>query len=72
MRLTLSPNPGEMLLRFVGDRLTFRLTPERRTPEAYLRTNIGRGPILHAEVLQEYYREDISLYMVVMNIYKVY
>jgi predicted glycogen debranching enzyme len=57
MRLTLSPNPGEMLLRFVGDRLTFRLTPEHRTPEAYLRTNLGRGPALHAEVLQEYYRE---------------
>src|SRR5688500_11916994 len=57
MRLTLSPSPGEMLLRFVGDRLTFRLTAERRTPHAYLRTNVGRGPILHAEILQEYYRE---------------
>ncbi|HET6406306.1 MAG TPA: hypothetical protein VFG14_00360, partial [Chthoniobacteraceae bacterium] len=46
-----------MLLRFVGDRLKFRLSPERRTPEAFLRTNIGRGPMLHAEVLQDYYRE---------------
>ncbi|MGZ8940498.1 MAG: alpha-amylase family glycosyl hydrolase, partial [Limisphaerales bacterium] len=46
-----------MLLRFVGDRLTFRLAAERRTPEAFVRTNIGRGAILHAEVLQEYYQE---------------
>jgi hypothetical protein len=37
--------------------LNFRLTAERRTPEAFLRTNIGRGPILHREVLQEYQLE---------------
>ena len=43
MRLTLTPSPGEMLLRYVGDRLNFRLTAERRTPEAFLRTNIGRA-----------------------------
>ena len=46
-----------MLLRYVGDRLTFRLSAERPTPEAYLRTNLGRGQMLHAEVLQDYYRE---------------
>jgi starch synthase (maltosyl-transferring) len=57
MRLHSSPTPGELLLRYVGDRLTFRLIPERRTPEAFVRTNLGRGAILHAEVLQDYYRE---------------
>jgi starch synthase (maltosyl-transferring) len=57
MRLTLTPSPGEMLLRYVGDRLNFRLIAERHTPEAFLRTNIGRGPILHREVLQEYQLE---------------
>ena len=53
------PAAGEMLLRFVGDRLTFRISSDLPAREAYLRTNLGRGSVLHAEVVREYRRELI-------------
>jgi len=55
MNLVMDPSTGERLLRFVGDRLRFRLQASERTvPEratAYLRTTLGRGGLVRAEVL---------------------
>src|SRR5688500_8528310 len=59
MRTDLQPEAGAKLLRFVGDRLTFRIASEEPASEGYLRTNLGRGSVLHAEVLREYRRELI-------------
>src|SRR5262245_59318765 len=58
MRVEMSPAPGESVLRFTGDRIRFSLTTDRPAPQAFLRTNLGRAPRLHAEVLQEY-REEL-------------
>jgi predicted glycogen debranching enzyme len=55
MNLVMDPPSGERLLRFVGDRLRFRLrvsdgaVPERAT--AYLRTTLGRASLVRLEVL---------------------
>ncbi|MBC8002372.1 MAG: hypothetical protein H7X97_07265 [Opitutaceae bacterium] len=57
MRLQLQPGPGEMLLRHVGDRLLFRMVPEHAMPEAFLRTNLGRGAALYAEVVRGHHQE---------------
>src|SRR5688572_11047682 len=60
MRVDLQPEAGTRLLRFVGDRLVFRISsPENAAAAAYLRTNLGRGSVLHAEVVREYRRELI-------------
>ena len=59
MRLEMTPAPGEFLLRFVGDRIRFTLRGEGSAPTAYLRTNLGRAPRLHAEVVQEY-KEEVA------------
>ncbi len=55
----MSPAPGEMLLRFVGDRLRFSLRASEPVPRAFLRTNLGRGSFLHGEIVQEY-REELT------------
>ena len=57
MHVTLQPGPGEKLLRFEGDRLEFQITSELPMPAAFLRTNIGRGQALHAEVVRDYKKE---------------
>src|SRR3954464_2765008 len=59
MRVEMSPTPGESILRFAGDRIRFSITTERAAPQAFLRTNLGRAPRLHAEVLQDY-REELA------------
>ncbi len=59
MRVDLQPQAGTKLLRFVGDRITFRIASESFTPQAFLRTTVGRGSVLHAEVVREYRRELI-------------
>ena len=41
------PAPGEMLLRYIGDRIRFSIRSERSVPKAFLRTNLGRGSFLH-------------------------
>jgi starch synthase (maltosyl-transferring) len=61
MRIEMKPAPGELLLRFTGDRIRFSLFTENPLPRAYLRTNLGRAPRLHAEVLQEY-KEELALW----------
>lgn len=54
--LIMDPQPGERVLRFVGDRLVLRL----RTPDGHplpedwrvrLRTNFGRAPIVREEII---------------------
>ncbi|MFM1769279.1 MAG: Alpha,4-glucan:maltose-phosphate maltosyltransferase 2 [Verrucomicrobiota bacterium] len=52
----MTPAPGERLVRFVGDQLSFRLGwPEARPlPEGWqgrLRTNLGRGEVLRREII---------------------
>lgn len=47
------PAPGESLLRYRGDILSFKLrTPKSHSGRAWLRTNIGRGYIQHHEIIQ--------------------
>jgi starch synthase (maltosyl-transferring) len=53
----MSPAPGERQVRFVGDCLTFHLrTPDGGPPppgwEARLRTTLGRGAVLCAEIVR--------------------
>lgn len=43
-----------MLLRYVGDRLIFRIVSDHFMPAAFLRTNLGRGEALHAEIVREH------------------
>jgi predicted glycogen debranching enzyme len=57
LKLLMNPAPGERLVRFVGDQLSFRLgTPEGRPlPEGWqarLRTNLGRGHVLRQEIIR--------------------
>lgn len=59
MHVEMSPTPGEMLLRYVGDRIRFSIRSSQSVPQAFLRTNLGRGSFLHAEIVQEY-REELS------------
>src|SRR6266487_5461356 len=53
--LVMIPGPGERLVRFVGDQLSFRLSlgggglPEGW--QARLRTNLGRGETLRREII---------------------
>ncbi len=55
MQLVMEPATGERLLRFVGDRLCFRLRLSQGEVSgkatAYLRTTLGRGGLLRREVL---------------------
>lgn len=51
------PGTGARVLRFVGDRLSFTLqrSDGKTLPEgwrAFLRTNLGRGPVLRQEIIQ--------------------
>ena len=54
--LVMTPAPGERLVRFVGDQLSFRLALGQDGPlpdgwQARLRTNLGRGETLRREVI---------------------
>ena len=53
--LVMTPGPGERLVRFVGDQLSFNLrTGAGALPEGWqarLRTNLGRGETLRREIL---------------------
>ncbi len=53
---TMSPAPGERMLRFVGDRVRFTLkdsSGKRRTGWcARLRTNLGRAEVLRREIIE--------------------
>jgi len=53
--LVMTPEPGERLLRFVGDQISFRLSvgggPLPEGWQARLRTNIGRGDSLRREII---------------------
>jgi predicted glycogen debranching enzyme len=53
--LTMTPVPGERLLRFVGDKILFQLrTPHFSAPQnwqAKLRTNLGRAATRRAEII---------------------
>ncbi len=59
MEVVMSPAPGEMLLRYVGDRIRFSIRSEQQLPKAFLRTNLGRGSFLHAEIVQQF-REELA------------
>jgi hypothetical protein len=59
MEVEMSPAPGEMLLRYVGDRIRFSIRSEHPVAKAFLRTNLGRGSFLHAEIVEEY-REELA------------
>jgi predicted glycogen debranching enzyme len=53
----MTPSPGEGLLRFIGDRVSFSLRPASAVPEstgyrAFLRTNLGRRPALLREQIE--------------------
>src|SRR5689334_8525987 len=48
------PAPGERIVRFVGDRLAFRISSASANPgqwKCFLRTNLGRGPIMRQEII---------------------
>ncbi len=50
----MTPGPGERLVRFVGDQLSFRLNFSGSLPEGWqarLRTNLGRGETLRREII---------------------
>ncbi len=54
--VVMNPAPGERLVRFVGDQLSFRISLADGRPlppgwQARLRTNIGRGAVLRQEVI---------------------
>ncbi len=52
--LVMTPGPGERLVRFVGDQLSFRLHMGGSLPagwQARLRTNLGRGETLRREII---------------------
>ena len=58
----MNPAPGERLVRFVGDQLSFSLgTPDGRPlPEGWqarLRTNLGRGHVLRQEIILAHSRK---------------
>lgn len=57
MHVELFPAAGEMLLRFVGDRVRFAIQTTGPSKNAFLRTNLGRASFLHAEIVQEYHEE---------------
>src|ERR1051326_633934 len=57
----MSPAPGELLKRFVGDRIRFALSdrdarPPTRNWRAFLRTNLGRAELLRREIIQAHTR----------------
>ena len=52
----MQPGPGQHVLRFVGDRVTFTLGGPNAQPlpagwRAFLRTNVGRGHVLRQEII---------------------
>jgi len=52
--LVMTPGPGERLVRFVGDQLSFRLNLGGSLPDGWqarLRTNLGRGETLRREII---------------------
>jgi starch synthase (maltosyl-transferring) len=56
-RLEMTPATGERVLRFVGDRIQFRLRPAggEAPPDgwqAFLRTTLGRGAALRSEIIR--------------------
>ncbi|MGH8247277.1 MAG: hypothetical protein ACREUU_12705, partial [Gammaproteobacteria bacterium] len=62
LKLLMNPAPGERLVRFVGDQLSFRLgAPDGRPlPEGWqarLRTNLGRGQVLRQEIIRAHGRK---------------
>lgn len=53
----MTPGPGERLVRFVGDQLSFRFGTDGSLPEGWqarLRTNLGRGETLRREIIHEH------------------
>ena len=53
----MTPAPGERVVRFVGDQLSFRIASADARPfpegwRARLRTNLGRGEVLRQEIIQ--------------------
>lgn len=61
--LVMTPAPGERLVRFVGDQISFRLAPvpgDSLPPgwQARLRTNLGRGDVLRQEIINTYARQQ--------------
>ncbi len=59
MEVVMSPPPGEMLLRYIGDRIRVSIRSDQTAPRAFLRTNLGRGSFLHAEIVQDY-RDELA------------
>jgi starch synthase (maltosyl-transferring) len=60
-RLMMTPAPGERLLRFVGDRVRFRVESGDGSPlpegwQVRLRTNLGRARLLRQEIIASYPR----------------
>lgn len=55
--VTMSPAPGECLLRYVGDRVRITLQSTINEGHAFVRTNLGRAMQLHAEIVREYQEE---------------
>jgi len=59
----MTPAPGERVVRFVGDQLSFRLQNADGKPlpagwQARLRTNLGRGDVLRQEIINTYARRQ--------------
>ncbi len=62
-KLVMTPAPGERMVRYVGDQLSFQLAPaggESFPPgwRARLRTNLGRGDVLRQEIINTYARKQ--------------
>lgn len=56
----MNPAPGERLVRFVGDQLSFQLESADALPpgwQARLRTNLGRGDVLRQEIIRAHVRQ---------------
>jgi starch synthase (maltosyl-transferring) len=58
--LIMQPPPGERLLRFVGDRLSFRFSPSQGGGfpsgwRAFLRTNLGRAKLVREEIVHAHF-----------------
>ena len=51
----MSPAPGERLLRFVGDKITFTIRDDTKSAQknfrAFLRTNLGRASVRRREII---------------------
>ncbi|MDX1951332.1 MAG: amylo-alpha-1,6-glucosidase [Verrucomicrobiota bacterium] len=55
LTLSMSPAPGEKVLRFAGDRIRIELHGASADFPAFLRTNIGMAGLLRAEIISSYW-----------------